>query len=158
VAEAAAMSRPFRHNPLGLLLYEVLRLRSQIIEAFANTGKFSGLSGVERTVLTAVAESGSPLTVPQIGRNVGLHRQVVNRASTHLIDIGLLRSASNPRHKRANLLQITSEGIELYRRIVVEAEIATAPLLASLGQEYCEKTARQIREFRIRLESESSTD
>jgi len=100
----------------GIVL-EVFKLNGLLIlEGDKLTYKL-GLSSARWKVLGAVASSGSPMTVPQIARNMGQTRQAVQRLANEMERDELLSFNKNPHHKRAKLLTLTAKGRKMYERL-----------------------------------------
>ena len=79
-----------------------------------------GLTSAKWKVLGAISEAGQPLHVAQIGRNMGITRQGVQRTVNELEDAGLVELIENPDHQRARLVQLTRRGEKTYREIMAE--------------------------------------
>ncbi|GAB2865349.1 MarR family transcriptional regulator [Actinocorallia aurea] len=62
-----------------------------------------------RAVLTLLAEHG-PLTVPQMGRELALSRQFVQRMVNDALARELVELAENPAHRRSSLVRPTPAG------------------------------------------------
>jgi DNA-binding MarR family transcriptional regulator len=144
---------PVSSLPLARVMDEVIRLRSRLQTIFAGTHVGSGLSALGLTVLTAVMEARKPPTVPQIGRSIGHHRQVIQRAANSLVDAGLLVLAPNPDHKRAHLLRATAKGAASYARAMSRAQKATKDFMQTLDSKDCERLAQDLLTLRTRIES-----
>jgi DNA-binding MarR family transcriptional regulator len=140
-------------HPLARVFDEVIRLRSRLQTVFAGTLVGSGLSSLEMTVLTAVIEARMSATVPQIGRSIGHHRQVIQRGANSLVEAGLLAIAPNPDHKRAHLLRATAKGEASYARAKKRAQEATRGLMQTLESKDCERLAQDLLKLRTRIES-----
>jgi DNA-binding MarR family transcriptional regulator len=150
------MSKDWSH-PLFLLIDEVSLLNGRFKSAFAAVRKSVGLGETEMTVLNSVVQAGTPPTVPQIGRSLGIARQLVQRAANSLKEQGLIEFLPNPDHKRALLLAATAKGTALK----VEADAAgnaivgrldTGVDLAAVGD-----AAQQLQRIRKELEKQLNT-
>ncbi|WP_174275057.1 MarR family winged helix-turn-helix transcriptional regulator [Sphingomonas bacterium] len=141
------------HGPLVAMIDEIVRLGPRLRNLFNDTGATTGLTPLESTVLTAVAESRSSPTVPQIGRSLGHHRQVVQRAAITLTGLGLIEVRPNPDHKRANLLAITPAGKAVYRKIVSAAQVRLDDLVSAMDPVECERIAGELGAFRHKIEA-----
>lgn len=82
-------------------------------------------------VLSAVSEEA--LTVPAIGRRLGLVRQAVQRVVDDLVEAGQLRAEPNPAHRRSPLFACTPEGAEVLDRLWAESEPARRETVAAAG-------------------------
>jgi DNA-binding MarR family transcriptional regulator len=140
-------------HPLARVFDEVIRLRSRLQTVFAGAQAGSGLSSLEMTVLTAAIEARKAPTVPQIGRSIGNHRQVIQRAANSLVEAGLLAIAPNPDHKRAHLLQATAKGAASYARATKRAQETTQGLMQTLESKDCKRLAHDLLKLRTRIES-----
>jgi DNA-binding MarR family transcriptional regulator len=58
-----------------------------------------------------------PATVADIARSIGHARQGIQRLADLLVDSGAAKYDTNPRHQRASLLRLTSEGLASLRTI-----------------------------------------
>lgn len=76
-----------------------------------------GLSSARWKILGALARSNTPLTVPQIARMMGQTRQAVQRLVDIMHKNELLAFLSNPNHKRAKLVTLTTKGKEIYTKL-----------------------------------------
>jgi len=144
-------------HPLVLLIDELTRLRSRLQSVFADASTSTGLSHMELLVLTAVVESQSPPTVPQIGRSLGHQRQVVQRAANDLTKANLLDTMPNPDHKRAQLLCATDEGKRLYGKAAALGKQAANSLGRALDMAQCERLAGDLHELRGKIETHLRT-
>ncbi|MDQ2814450.1 MAG: MarR family transcriptional regulator [Actinomycetota bacterium] len=90
---------------LLMLVFPLERRMSQAGEALART---AGQTLARWIVLETV--QGHPATVADIGRQLGLARQGVQRLADALVLDGLAAYHDNPRHQRAKLLQASDEG------------------------------------------------
>lgn len=76
-----------------------------------------GLSSARWKILGSLARSITPLTVPQIARTMGQTRQAVQRLVDIMHKDGLLAFLSNPGHKRAKLVTLTTKGKEIHTKL-----------------------------------------
>lgn len=114
---------------LARLVAEVFRLNGRLLAAGDELVEPLGLTGARWQVLGSVAKAGVPQTVSQVARDRGLTRQAVQRIVNDLLRAGLLSADVNPRHRRAYLLSLTSEG----RRVHEAADALALPWLAGLA-------------------------
>jgi len=80
------------------------------------TKEFS-LTSSRWKILGAIVLSKVPLTVPQIGRNIGQSRQSVQRLVDIMIKDELIQLADNPNHKRAKYIELTQKAKETYAQL-----------------------------------------
>jgi DNA-binding MarR family transcriptional regulator len=105
----------------------IFKLNGQFFEIGEDLARPTGLTAALWQVLAAVLRE--PLPVVGISREIGITRQSVQRTADILVDQGLAEYAPNPAHRRAKLLQPTSEGRAAVRRIA-PAHAAFGKLLA----------------------------
>ena len=96
------------------LMLETFRLNGALLEAGDQLVKDLGLTSARWQVLGAIMLEGSPQTVAQIARRMGLSRQAVQRVVHDLTAQGLVEPSGNPDHKRAPLITLTPEGEAAY--------------------------------------------
>jgi DNA-binding MarR family transcriptional regulator len=131
----------------------VLRLGARLSGAFASAKRDVGLSDSEFLVLNAVVEAERPPTVPRIGRSLGRPRQLVQRAADALEAAGLIRTVSNPDHKRAVLLIAEKKGIAIKRRVDACADRIAESLGTDLDLEKADTTVNALRMLRKQIEA-----
>lgn len=82
-----------------------------------------GLASRARLGLLRRLARRGPQTMSALARDRGASRQGVQRLSQALVREGSVELLANPRHRRAPLLALTSQGQELYRELArAEAE------------------------------------
>jgi DNA-binding MarR family transcriptional regulator len=108
-----------KHTPSGKALTDMiltlLRLNSEIIAEGDRMTKDLRLSSSRWQIVAQVVHSGEMLTVSQIARNMGLHRQTVQPQVDAMADDGLVVFAENPHHRRSKLVHTTPSGRRAYR-------------------------------------------
>jgi DNA-binding MarR family transcriptional regulator len=75
-----------------------------------------GLTAARWQVLGAIALAGEPLSVPAIGKAMGLSRQGVQKQVDLLRGEGLVTLQGNPSHQRSPLVALTRDGRAAYER------------------------------------------
>lgn len=140
-------------NALVALIDEVGRLNGRLKVAFGEVRRTVGLGESEMTVLNAVVEADRPPTVAQIGRSLGVPRQLVQRAANALVDSGLIATTANPHHKRAPLLVPTDEGEALKRRADAIADRIAARLSDGLALDHVAQASASLNAVRKALEA-----
>ncbi|MBY0506593.1 MAG: MarR family transcriptional regulator [Bryobacteraceae bacterium] len=105
------------------LVLETFRFHGRLLAAGDSLTKPLGLTSARWQVLGAI--EGQSQSVAQIGRQMGLARQNVQRLANLLEEEGLVEYAPNPDHRRAKLVCLTQRGKkavkELARRQAVWA-------------------------------------
>jgi DNA-binding MarR family transcriptional regulator len=142
-----------KSNLLLSIVDEVLRLQSCFESVFADLESLSGLSTLQKLVLSCVLDSPVPPTVPQIGRNLDRPRQVVQRIANELVREGLIDKAPNPHHRRASLLVPTPAALALARQAEDRATRTTRALLGTIEAERWRALTSGLRELREALEA-----
>ncbi|MGH7713798.1 MAG: MarR family winged helix-turn-helix transcriptional regulator, partial [Gemmatimonadaceae bacterium] len=110
-----------RHTPQGArfteLVLEVLRLNGLLIAAGNQLSEASGLTSARWQVLGAIALAGTPLTVSQIARSMGLTRQGVHRVIDELAASAHIRRTDDPHSLKARPVTLTDAGKTSYAAV-----------------------------------------
>jgi DNA-binding MarR family transcriptional regulator len=114
-------------------LMRVFPLNHRLTAAGELLAKRAGQTLARWLVLEAVEEE--PSTVADIARRLGQARQGVQRHADLLVSEGLASYVENPRHKRANLLEIAVDGIAALRQIQEGQRDWANRLGAEIGEE-----------------------
>jgi DNA-binding MarR family transcriptional regulator len=103
----------------GERLYEVLRhvrpLHQWSAKAVADALAERDVSMPMRAVLERLADGAQ--TVPQVARSLWLPRQVVQRLADAAAELGYVRFADNPAHRRSRLAELTPDGRRVWAEI-----------------------------------------
>jgi len=102
------------------VLMEVLKLYGRFLAEGDKLVQPFGLTTARWKVLCIVSLASQPLTVPQIGRRIGLSRQNIQRLVDALEEEGWLEHRDNPDHKRAKLVVLTEKGTQQHETIMHE--------------------------------------
>lgn len=113
--------------PVPLDIYEAAGLFRRAGESITEQ---EGQSRARWQVLSTV--SGSPLTVSQAARRLGITRQGVQRVANDLVEAKLVRLVPNPDHRSSPLLELTPGGQETLERITERARAFHATLIPSV--------------------------
>jgi DNA-binding MarR family transcriptional regulator len=140
-------------NPFLAVIDEILRLQNRFEDLFADLSEASHLSTLQKLVIFAVFEAPVPQTVPQIGRDLGHPRQVIQRIANELVDEGLLEKAPNPHHKRAMLLLPTEKAQDMKRQAEARAFETADAFLSNFSARRCEDLAGELGALRQALEA-----
>lgn len=97
------------------LILETFRFNGRLIATGDKLTKELGLTSALWQVLGAISEQ--PISIAQIGRNMGLTRQSVRRSANVLMDKGFVCFEENPDHKRAKLVVPTKTGRKVLNQI-----------------------------------------
>ena len=95
-----------------------------------------------------------PTTVPAIARDMGLARQSVQRTTDLLAEDGLVEFLDNPAHRRAKLVRLTSQGLEVLGEISRRQVAWTNGLAEALpvGERRVREALEVLRLLRTELE------
>src|SRR5512147_488394 len=102
-------------DALSLLVVQVLRLAGLLADAGDTLAAPAGQTSARWRVLAAA--EGSPSSVADIARMLGLARQSVQRIADLLEHDGLVEYRDNPAHLRAKLVSLTPSGRKALRLI-----------------------------------------
>ena len=134
-------SRTAAVSPEGIteLILRVFRVNGALLAAGDRLVAQLGLTSARWQLLGGLADQEEPLSVAQLARKMGLTRQGVQRIANELVAEGVIAFRANPRHKRAQLIELTPRGQELYDRSME----LQRPWAAALGRDL---TAPQVSE------------
>lgn len=152
------MSATIRSDPLLSLIEELLRLRSRFEMLFENVHDDSSLSTLQMLIMFSVFEAPTPPTVPQVGRNLGHPRQVIQRAANELVEAGILQTAPNPHHKRAKLLVPTAKAHKMKREAEERAIEIAGSVLDKISARRCSTLTKDLRALRQDIDKHISLD
>ena len=100
--------------------YQIVWLVRRLFRAMAQRSNESlqdlGISAADRAVMEFLYPD-ERLSVPEIAERYQVSRQHVQITVNDLVKSGLLAKKTNPRHKRSQLIALTSRGRALFRRI-----------------------------------------
>ncbi len=113
-----------------------------------------GLSTAKWKVLGAIAQANGPLHVAQIGRNMGLARQAVQRTVNALEQAGFVELVDNPDHQRARLVQHTAKGKAAYLKVMAEQILWSNELAEGLSKRAIETAIKVVATLSERLKQE----
>ena len=102
--------------PLKQLIWQTRRLFQRLNTEFNEISESLGISTSQRAILEFLAMQ-SPQTVPQIARDKSVSRQHIQQLANELIEKGLIETIENPAHKRSALLQLTTRGTTLFKKL-----------------------------------------
>lgn len=146
------MKRTLEADAMTELILEVFRLNGQLLEAGDRLTKPFGLTSARWQVLGAIELAGQPLTVPQIGRQMGISRQAVQRVANDLASLGFITFENNPDHARAKLLVPTNKGQEALIKIDIGQIEWSNDLAQGLDAARLNEALVVLREWRSRCE------
>ena len=103
-------------SPEGVteLILRVFRVNGALLAAGDRLVAKLRLTSARWQLLGGLADQEEPVSVAQLARKMGLTRQAVQRIANELEKEGVVAFRANPRHKRAQLIELTLHGHELY--------------------------------------------
>jgi DNA-binding MarR family transcriptional regulator len=146
-AEAEALTR---------VVLSIFRANGLLLDTGNELASSQRLTSATWQVLGAVSLAGVPLTVPQIGRRMGLTRQSVHATARRLVAEGLLSLVPNADHSRSQLVELTPEGRARYAAVDAEQIRWSNAIAATLCRSELETTTRTLDDLCTRLEAGSS--
>lgn len=109
------------------------RLNGQFLDLAEQLARPAGITATWWQVLGAVV--GTPLSVSDIGRSMGISRQAVQRTADLLVGKGLAEYHDNPAHRRAKLVALTDAGRAAIEAIGPQHAREADRLAAAMGVE-----------------------
>ena len=145
-----------KRTPAGEILtastMELFRVSGLILKAGDRLAAHLGLTGARWQILGAIVRGGEPQTVAGIAKNLGANRQNVQRIVNDLQRMDFLSFATNPRHRRAQLVVLTSLGKQAYEAAMELQAPWVNQLTDSLDRQDLEAFQRVLLSLRSRLE------
>lgn len=92
------------------LILDLFRLNSRLLAAGDRLVARLGLTSARWTIVGAIVEADRPQPVAWLARDLGAHRQNVQRIINELHKEGLVAFEANPHHQRAQLVVLTDKG------------------------------------------------
>lgn len=142
-----------KENPFVTLVEDAIRLRESAQTILSDAMGDHHLSRLERLVLLLITEAKTPLTVSKVGRDLGYSRQVVQRASHRLLELGLLRKLDNPDHKASFLLEPTNQGLKFEEEMGKELVRSVNKLLSEKDLKLCLRLSKDLNRLRELIET-----
>lgn len=100
------------------LILDVFRLNGRLQLTGDRLVAELGLTSARWQILGAIAQVDKPEPVAWHARNMGVHRQGVQRIINELASEEIVELRPNPQHKRANLVALTPKGQDLYEAAI----------------------------------------
>ncbi|SOE06318.1 transcriptional regulator, MarR family [Variovorax sp. YR752] len=141
-------------SALGSLVLDLFRLHSQLLTAGDRLVGELGLTSARWQILGIIIAAGRPQPVAWLARDMGANRQNVQRIANDLEKEGLVAFESNPHHKRAQLVVMTSKGEEAYEAAMQLQTPWINALAKGLAVEDIKTMHEVISALRLRLEGE----
>ncbi len=134
------------------LILETFRLNGEMLVAGNRLTKPHNMTSARWQVMGAVELAGTPLTVAQIARRMGLARQGVQRIVNDLNRLGMIALEDNLDHKRAPLVTITKQGAKVLNEINKAQAVWVNKIADGLGERQLTQTLKILKSVRERSE------
>jgi DNA-binding MarR family transcriptional regulator len=126
----AQLKRTPSGDAVTLFVLDLFRLNNQLLSAGDRLVAPLGLTSARWQILGAIVAADYPQPVAWLARNLGAHRQNVQRITNDLAKEGLVAFETNPHHRKAQLVVLTKKG----RRTFDAAMRLQAPWSDSLSE------------------------
>lgn len=141
----------------GLVL-ELFRLNNRVLAAGDRLVAGLGLTSARWQILGTIAAAERPQPVAWLARDMGAHRQNVQRIVNDLVHEELVALAPNPYHRRAPLVMLTDKGKAAFEAAMRLQSPWVNELADGLDVRDIETTHRIMIALRRKLEGESDGD
>ena len=158
VPPQAESPEPPPHSKAGGLLTEMViatfRLNGRLMEAAQGLAAEGGLTAAWWQVLGGVLDQ--PRTVAEVGRQMGMTRQGVQRIADLLTEHGLAEYRPNPAHRRAKLLACSEAGYSAIGRIALAQHPWANRIAAQVGADDLNEALTTMRRLISVLEADEA--
>ncbi|WP_245643945.1 MarR family winged helix-turn-helix transcriptional regulator [Paraburkholderia oxyphila] len=96
------------------MILDLFRLNNRLLSAGDRLVAELGLTSARWQVLGTIAAARRPQPVAWLARDVGAHRQNVQRIVNELAEEGIVAFEPNPHHRRAALVVLTDKGMRAF--------------------------------------------
>lgn len=152
----------YRHTPSGEaatdLILETFRFNGRVLAAGDRLVSELGLTSARWQVLGAIGYSPAPEPVARLARNMGVHRQGVQRIVNELVKEDFAEFQPNPHHRRANLVVLTARGREAFEQAMQRQIPWVNALSKGIAAEDIALATRVIQSLRNRLERQGKQE
>lgn len=156
VPPRADWPEPAPHSKAGATLTEMIiatfRLNGRLMEVAQGLAAEGGLTAAWWQVLGGVLDE--PRTVAEVGRQMGVTRQGVQRIADLLVRRGLAEYHPNPAHRRAKLLACSEAGYLAIRRIALAQHPWADRIAAQVGADDLNEALTTMRRLISVLEAD----
>jgi DNA-binding MarR family transcriptional regulator len=140
------------------LMLDLFRLNSRILTAGDRLVAGVGLTSARWQVLGTIVAADRPQPVAWLARDMGAHRQNVQRIANDLAKEGMVGFRTNPHHRRAQLVALTEKGQQTFDA----AMRLQAPWINKLAEgfrvEDIETTHKLLMALRRKLEGDGGAE
>ena len=109
-----ALERTPGGDAVTLFVLDLFRLNNQLLSAGDRLVAPLGLTSARWQILGAIVAADYPQPVAWLARNLGAHRQNVQRIINDLAKEGLVAFETNPHHRKAQLVVLTKKGRQAF--------------------------------------------
>ncbi|MEM7068734.1 MAG: MarR family winged helix-turn-helix transcriptional regulator [Pseudomonadota bacterium] len=139
------------------LILDVFRLNGRLLIAGDRLVADLGLTSARWQVLGAIAYAERPEPVSWHARNMGVHRQGVQRIVNELEKEGIVEFQPNPHHKRAHLVVLSTKGKNLFEQALkIQAPWVNA-LSTDLTSKEISAAKAVVKQLTARLEADQES-
>jgi len=110
----AQLKRTPSGDAVTLFVLDLFRLNNQLLSAGDRLVAPLGLTSARWQILGAIVAADYPQPVAWLARNLGAHRQNVQRIINDLAKEGLVAFETNPHHRKAQLVVLTKNGKQTF--------------------------------------------
>jgi len=148
ICENGHAMRPKKSAGKSAAIAELMLEAAQFFFRLRSLGQKTGLitswGGGAFGFMRSLALVG-PLTVPQIAQMRPTSRQRMQRLADELAAEGLVEFVDNPRHRRSQLVRLTSKGEARYREMSAQLVAIAATMGAGLSEAEIRRTSEILR-------------
>lgn len=152
------MKRTLSGDALTRLMLDLFRLNGLALTAGDRLVAPLGLTSARWQILGAIVAAERPQPVAWLARDLGANRQNVQRITNDLEREGLVTFATNPHHKRAQLVVLTDKGKRSFKSAMDLQAPWVNDLANGLSVKDLETTHRVILALRKKLEGDDDAD
>ena len=142
---------------LNDVILDLFRLNSRLLMTGDRLVSGLGLTSARWQVLGAIAQAERPQSVAWIARDLGGHRQNVQRIVNDLLKEGLISLEPNPHHRRSLLVVLTKIGRKTFNQAMLLWNPWANSLADELSPEDIKSMGVLLKTLRQRLEDEQDT-
>ena len=110
----AQLKRTPAGDAVTLFVLDLFRLNNQLLSAGDRLVAPLGLTSARWQILGAIVAADYPQPVAWLARNLGAHRQNVQRIINDLAKEGLVAFEANPHHRKAQLVVLSEKGRQTF--------------------------------------------
>ncbi len=136
------------------LILDVFKLNGRLLLAGDRLVAKLGLTSARWQVLGAISYAERPESVAWHARNMGVHRQGIQRIVNELEKENIVEFQPNPHHKRAHLVVLTDKGKTLFEAAIALQIPWVNALSSGLEVKDIETVRNVVDKLKTRLEEE----